>query len=298
MKLGIAAAIVGLAFAVLIAPLAVRAQPAQRTVRIGYLGNSSAKLESNLTEALREGLRGRLKVDVLVTGGTPGTLAAKRASSTIPIIMVGVGDPLGAGLVSSLAKPGGNVTGLATLARDLEGKRLELLKEAAPGVSRVAVLKNPVNPFTALAWKGMQPAAETLGLKLDPIEVRTADEFEQAFKAIKNHHGEALILIADRFLLAHRSQIVKLAVTNHLPGVFPFSEFAKEGGLIAYAPNYPDMYRRAATFIDRIVRGAKPGELPVEQPSKFELVINLKTAKALGLTIPASLLLRADQLIE
>jgi putative ABC transport system substrate-binding protein len=157
---------------------------------------------------------------------------------------------------------------------------------------------NPTNPFTALAWKGMQPAAEALGLKLEPVEVRLADEFERAFTRITTARADALILIADRFLLTHRARIAELALKNHLPGVFPFAEFTSQGGLMAYAPNYPEMYRRAATFVDRIVKGSKAGDLPVEQPTKFEFVINLKTAKALSLTIPSSLLLRADHVIE
>jgi putative ABC transport system substrate-binding protein len=203
-----------------------------------------------------------------------------------------------AGLVSSLAKPGGNVTGLSGLGPELGGKRLELLKEAVPKLSRVAVLRNPDNPITTIAWKAMQPAAQALGVKLQPGEARGADDLDRALARIKAARPDGLVVVPDRFLLAYRESIVQFVVKNRLPGMFPHREFAQEGGLMAYEPDFADMYRRAATYVDKILKGAKPADLPVEQPTRFELVINLKTAKALGLTIPQAVLLRADQVIQ
>jgi putative ABC transport system substrate-binding protein len=318
-----------LAVSLLAAALALEAQQAGRTVTIGYLGNSSASLESNLVEAFREGLRQlgyveghnliikyhraegqqersavlaaelvRLKPDVILTSGTLGTLAAKQATQSIPIVTAIVGDPVAAGLVSSLAKPGGNVTGLSTLAPELSGKRLELFKQAVPKLSRVVALLNPVNPFTTIAWKATQPAAEALGVKLQPVEARSPNDLDRAFATIKAARPNGLIVLPDRLLLAYRESIVQFVTKNRLPGMFPFREFAQEGGLMAYGPDYTDMFRRAATFVDKILKGAKPADLPIEQPTKFELVINLKTAKALGLTIPQTVLLQADHVIE
>ena len=240
----------------------------------------------------------RLKVDIILTAGTPGTLAAKQATQTIPIVMAVVGDALGARLVPSLARPGGNVTGLSTLARELEGKRLELLKEIVPRLSRIAVLLNPSNPFTALGWEQAQAGAQALRLKLEPVEVRAAEEFEAAFAAIARRRPSALFMIVDRFLLAHRARIVAFAARQRLPAMYSYKEFVEAGGLISYAPSYPDMFKRSAAYVDKILKGANPADLPVEQPTKFELVINLKTAKALGLTIPPSVLLRADHIIQ
>ncbi len=321
-------ALVALAWGLLAAPLAAEAQQAGRTVTIGYLGNSSPSLESNVVEAFREGLRQlgyvegrnliikyewaeghqerfavlaaelvRLKPDVILTAGTPGTLAAKQATQSIPIVTV-AGDLVAAGLVSSLAKPGGNVTGLSALTPELEGKRLELLKEAVPKLSRVAVLRNPANPFTTIAWKAMQAAAEALGVKLQPVEARGANDLDRALARIKAARPDGLVVIPDRFLLAYRESIVQFVVKNRLPGMFPFREFAQEGGLMAYEPDFADMYRRAATYVDKILKGRKPADLPVEQPTRFALVINMKAAKALGLTIPPSVLARADQVIQ
>ncbi len=317
-----------LAFGILAAPLVSNAQQAGRTVTIGYLGNSSPPLESNLIDAFREGLRQlgyvegrnliikyvwaegqqerfpalarelvRLKPDLILTTGTPGTLAAKQATHSTPIVAI-AGDLLEAGLVSSLAKPGGNVTGLSVLAPELEGKRLELLKEAMPKLSRVAVLRNPANPYTAIAWKGAQPAAQALGVTLQPVEARGPDDLERALARIKAAHPDGLIVLPDRVLLASRRSIVQFAVKNRLPSMFPFREFAEEGGLMAYVPDLPGIYRRAGSYVDKILKGAKPADLPVEQPTTFELVINLKTAKALGLTIPQSVLIRADEVIR
>jgi putative tryptophan/tyrosine transport system substrate-binding protein len=201
--------------------------------------------------------------------------------------------------VSSLARPGGNVTGLSTLYPDLEGKRLEVLREIVPRANRIAVLMNPANPFTALAWKETRIAAEALHITLQPAEVRVAEDFERVFAAIAKANPDALVVIADRpFLISHRARIVSFAAQHRLPAMYPYREFVEEGGLVVYGPNFVEMFRRAATYVDKILKGAKPADLPVEQPTKFELVINLKTAKALGLTIPRSLLSVADQVIQ
>jgi ABC-type uncharacterized transport system substrate-binding protein len=312
-----------------LAPLPAQGQQA-RVPSVGYLGNSSASLETDLLEAFRLGLLElgytegqniiieyrwaegrydrfptlvsdlvRIKVDAIVTAGTPGALAAKQATKTIPIVMAVAGDAVGTGLVASLARPGGNVTGSTTIVQELEGKRLELLKEVVPGLSRVAFLANPTNPLNPIVLKQTQLAASALRLKLEPIvKVTGIPELEAAFATISRVRPDALILVADRFLLAERARIVGFAEKGRLPTMYPYSEMVKDGGLMSYSPSYPDLFRRAATFVDKILKGAKPADLPVEQPTKFELVINLKAAKALGLTIPQSLLLRADQIIE
>jgi len=311
-------------------PLVAEAQPKAGVPRIGYLGNSSPSLESDLVDAFRQGLGEfgytegqnitieyrwaegkydrfpdlvadlvRLKVDVIVTAGTPGALAAKQATKTIPIVMAVAGDAVGAGLVASLARPGGNVTGSTTIVQELEGKRLELLREVVPRLSRVAVLWNPANPVSPIILKQTQLAAPALGLRLEPIVgVSGVRELEGAFATISRARPDALILLADRFLLAERTRIVEFAAKRRLPTMYPYREMVKAGGLMSYSPSYPDMFRRAATYVDKILKGAKPGDLPVQQPTKYELVINLKTAKALGLTIPQSLLQRADEVIQ
>jgi ABC-type uncharacterized transport system substrate-binding protein len=310
----------------ILAPLA-EAQSARQVWRIGYLGTSSPALEPDLVNAFRQGLREfghiegqdivieyrwaegrydrfpelaaelvRLKVDVILTAGTPGALAAKQATRTIPIVMAVVADALAYQLVATLAQPGGNVTGLSTLARDLQGKQLEFLKEIVPRLSRIAVLVNPSNPFNDVL--GREQVQQALRLKLELFEVKAAEEFEAVFAAIARQRPDALFMIADRFLLAHRARIVAFAARQRLPGMYPYKEFVEAGGLVSYAPSYPEMFRRSATYVDKILKGAKPADLPVEQPTKFEFVINLKTAKALGLTIPQSVLLRADQAIE
>jgi len=317
-----------LALGLLVAPLAA-AQPAGGSVTIGYLGNSSPSLEADLVDAFREGLRQlgyvegqnlviryqwaegqqerhgalarelvRLQPDVIFTAGTPGTLAAKHATQSIPIVTAIAGDPVAAGLVSSLAQPGGNVTGLSTLAPELEGKRLELLKQAMPTLSRLVALLNPDNPFTTNAWQAIQPAAEALGLTLQPVEVRGPYDLDRALATIKEARPDGLIIVPDRFLLTYRAAIVQFMAEHRLPGMFPFREFVREGGLLAYGPDYTDLYRRAATYVAKILRGAKPADLPMEQPTTFELVINLKTAKALGLTIPPALLFQATEVIR
>jgi putative ABC transport system substrate-binding protein len=319
-----------LALNLLLAPLDAGAQSSGKVHRVAYLGNSSAALESDLVVAFRQGLRElnyvegqnfildfrwaegryerfpallaeaiRLNPDVIVTAGTPGALAAKNATSTIPIVMAAIGDPIAAGLVPSLARPAGNITGSASMSPEIDGKRLELLKELVPRVSRIAVLWNSTNPNNVARIKDMQAAAQTLRLTLEPlVDVGDSQQLDKGFGAIVAARAEALIMESDRALLAHRERIVDFAVKRRLPALYPYREFVEAGGLVSYAPSYPAMFRRAATYVDKILKGAKPGDLPIEQPTKFELVINLKTAKALGLTIPQTLLLRADQLIE
>ena len=321
--------IVTLALAILLAPVVADAQPSARVPRIGYLGNSSPSLEPDLVEAFQQGLRNlgyvegqtivieyrwaeggydrfpdlvadliRLKVEVIVTAGTPGTLAAKQATKTIPIVMAVAGDAVGAGLVASLARPGGNVTGLTTMVQDLEEKRLELLKGVVPGLSRVGALWNSVNPLSPIIFKQTQIAAQALGLTVQTLDVRGVEEFEDAFAIIARERPDALIMLADRFLLTHRKRIVEFIAKHRLPTMYPYREFVIEGGLMSYSPSYTDSFRRAATFVDKILKGTKPADLPVEQPMKFELVINLKTAKALGITIPPIILFQADEVIQ
>jgi putative tryptophan/tyrosine transport system substrate-binding protein len=239
-----------------------------------------------------------LKVDVIVAGGTLAPLAAKRATSTIPIVMANAGDPLGSGLVSSLAYPGGNVTGLSLMAPDLGGKRLELLKELLPGLSRAAVLWNAANPYAANVFRETERAARKLAIDIQSLEVRGPDDFDTAFEAARAQHPEGLITIEDPLTIDNRKQIVDFAARNRLPAIHGVREFVEAGGLIAYGANLVDLARRAATYVDKILRGAKPADLPVQQPTKFEMVINLKTAKALGLELPPTLLARADEVIE
>jgi putative ABC transport system substrate-binding protein len=241
----------------------------------------------------------RLKPDVIVTTGTPGTLAAMQATKAIPIVMASSGDPVGAGLVASLARPGGNVTGFTILGPELEGKRLEILKQALPDLSRVAVLWNPNNPAVVSYFKIIRNAAPALRISLDPVaEVRRADELDNAFSAIASARPHALAVIADRFLLAHRNRIVEFATAKRLPGMYPYREYVDAGGLMSYAPSNIELFRGAATYVDKILKGAKPGELPIQEPTKFELIVNLKNAKAIGIDVATSLLLRADGLIE
>ena len=319
-----------LAGGLLAAPLAAEAQPAGKVPRVAYLSASSAASATWGVEAFRQGLRelgyiegrnilieyrwadgrfdrlpalaadlARLAVDVIVASNTPAALAARNATGTIPIVLVTSGDPVGSGLVASLARPGGNVTGLSlfsTLA--MSGKQLELLKQAFPTVSHVAVLANPANPPTAGLLTGTELAARPLGLRLRVVPVREPKEFDDAFAMMKNERVPALLVIADPLVNDHRGRIVAFAATNRLPAIYPYRTFVDAGGLMSYGVDLSDLSRRAATYVDRILKGAKPAELPIEQPTKFELVINLKTAKALGLTIPPSLLQRADQVIE
>jgi len=240
----------------------------------------------------------RLKVDVIVTAGTLASLAAKHATTTIPIVMAAAGDPLGSGLVANLAQPIGNITGLSLMSPDLGGKRLELLKELLPQISRVAVLWNSANPYPAHVFKETESAAQTLGMEVQSLEVRDPDDFNNVFEAVRQNHPDALIAVEDPLTNSYLSRIANFAAANKLPAIFGFREFVDAGGLMAYGANLPDLFRRAAVYVDKILRGAKPAELPIQQPTKFELVINLKTAKALGLIVPPTLLARADEVIE
>ena len=242
-----------------------------------------------------------LKVDVIVAPNTPAALAAKQATRTLPIVFIGAGDPVTSGLVTSLARPGGNVTGLSVLSTELVGKWLELLKQAVPGVSRVAALWQP-GAMDERTDKDMQEgaavAAQALGVRLQFVEARGPADFDRAFSDMTKARAGALTVRPAPMFISERRRLVDLAAKNRLPAVYAWREFVDAGGLMAYGPNLSDLYRRAATYVDKILKGAKPGDLPVEQPTKFELVINLKTAKALGLTIPPSVLARADAIIE
>ena len=314
-----------------IARSAAEAQQAAKVPRIGYLSSNLAG-SPHMTEGFRQGLRdlgyveGRnvviefrdaegklerlpalaaelvaLKVDVIVVGGTVAALAAKQATKTVPIVFVSAVDPVTDGLVTSLARPGGNVTGLSALAPELVGKRLEQLKQAVPGVSQVAVLWQP-GALGERTEKDMRKEAEVaaraLGVRLQFVEVRGPDDFDRAFSDMTRARAGALTVLGSTMLINERRRLVDLAAKNRLPAVYGLREYVDAGGLMCYGPNNADMFRRAATYVDKILKGAKPGDLPVEQPTKFELVINLKTAKALGLTIPQSVLARADEVIQ
>ncbi|MGH8056506.1 MAG: ABC transporter substrate-binding protein, partial [Candidatus Entotheonellia bacterium] len=234
----------------------------------------------------------------IVVASTPAIGPAKDATTAIPIVMAQSDDPIGSGLVATLARPGGNITGLTTLAPELSGKRLALLKEAVPGLSRVAVLANPTNPASALMLKETQVAAQALDIQLQLLEVRSPNDFTPAFAAIQRERAEALMVLPDLMLFDHIPLLTRLAATSQLPSMYDSKEFAQAGGLMSYGPNIEDMFRRAATYVDKLLKGAKPGDLPVEQPMTFELVINLKTAQALDLALPPSLLLQADEVIR
>jgi len=240
----------------------------------------------------------RSNVDVVVTGGTPAAKALKATTRTIPIVMGVVGDPVAAGLVDNLARPGGNVTGFSILAPELGTKRLELLKQIVPNLSSIAVLLNPKNPQSKIEMKEMQTAAQAMGLQLHLAEVSTEDGLDDAFAAMNKAGVQALILLTDSIFFSQRKRTVDLASKYKLPSMYFFEVFVEDGGLMSYGPNDADLFRRAAGYVDRILKGAKPGELPVEQPTKFDLYINLRTAKGLGLDIPFQLQQRADGLIE
>jgi putative ABC transport system substrate-binding protein len=241
----------------------------------------------------------RLKADIIAVSTTPAAQAAKNATHTIPIIMIGLGDPVGTGLVDSLAQPGGNVTGMSMMHTELAAKRLELLKEAVPGISRVLVLSYLADPIAPLQVKALQEAARSLGVTLQIYDIRTADDLPAAFDAGARERAGGLLTTAESLFIAQRARVSELAAYHRLPAMYPYSiQVTDAGGLMAYDVNYPDIQRRAATYVDRTLKGAKPSDLPVQQPIKVELIINLKTAKALGLTISESFLLRADQLIE
>jgi putative ABC transport system substrate-binding protein len=241
----------------------------------------------------------QLKVDVIVAaGGEPTARAAKQATQTIPIVMTNVGDPVVTGLVASLARPGGNVTGLVTMSPELSGKRLELLREAFPKISRVALFWNSANPEQEPQIKEINVAGQALGIQLQILEVRGANDFDKAFPAIAKERADAILTLPDPLSVSQGKRIADFAAKNRLPAMYPRMEFVDAGGLMAYGPNYNDLFRRAAVFVDKILKGAKPADLPVEQPTKFEFVINLKTAKQIGLTIPPNVLARADRVIK
>jgi putative ABC transport system substrate-binding protein len=308
-------------------PLASHAQP--KIPRIGFMGNSTAALEANLVDAFREGLRelgyeeGRniaieyrwadgnydefpalvaeliaAKVDAIVTAGTPAALAVKKATTTVPLIMVAVGDPVGTGLVPSLARPGGNLTGLSSIAPDLEGKRLQLLREVVPALSHVAMFINSLNPFHVSSMRQARAAAQAMGIKLQLHDIRKSEDLDDAFAAIRKERPDALLILADRIFLHNRERMMDFTKEQRLPNVNAYKELVEVGGLMSYGPSYEDMHKRAAIYIDKILKGAKPADLPIEQPSKFTFIVNLKSAKALGVTVPSQLLGLADQLIE
>jgi putative ABC transport system substrate-binding protein len=313
----------------LAAPLAVEAQPAGKAPHLCFLTFDPIATQSNRFDPFFQRLRDlgyvdaqtitidylsadgrgerfpalaadclRLKADIIVVTTTPAAQAAKNATHTIPIVMIPLGDPVGTGLVASLARPGGNVTGLTFMASGLAAKRLELLKEAVPGISRVLVLTYLVDPIAAPQVKELESAARSLGVKLLVQDIRTADGLPAAFDAGARGRAEGLLTTAESIFVVQRKRVVDLAAQHRLPGLYPYRGVVDSGGLMAYDSYTPDLLARTATYVDKIFKGAKPADLPVEQPTKFELVINLKTAKALGLTIPPSLLLRADEVIQ
>ena len=276
----------------------------QRLRELGYVEGKNIFIEYRHTEGKGERLPDlaaelvRLKVDIIVTSSAGATLAAKKASATISIVFAAANDPVGTGLVSSLAQPGGNITGLSLMVPDLDGKRLELLKEAFPKVARVAFLWQPGGTRGNLPLTEMEAAAKALGLKLISLPVRSLDDFERAFARAKKERAQALITIPNALINAQQRQVLDFAAKNQLPAMYPTSEFVEAGGLMSYAPNYADLSRRAADFVDKILKGAKPADLPVQQATKFEFVINLKAARQIGLIIPPRVLERANQVMR
>jgi putative tryptophan/tyrosine transport system substrate-binding protein len=284
-------------------------RPTARRFARGYatLANVEGKnilIEDRYAEGKSDRLLGlaaelvRLKVDVIVTTGGQASRAAKTTTTTIPIVFTLVSDPVGEGLVASLARPSGNLTGLSSVSQDLSAKRLELLKEAIPKVSRVAVLYDPNDPAKIAEFKEIELNARPLGVQLQSLEIRSLDEFESAFKTAIRAKAAALLVLPTSILITHRKRIAELATKNRLPAMFAYGQDMDVGGLMSYGPDFADLNRRSATYVDKILKGAKPTDLPVEQPTKCELVINLKTAKQIGLTIPPNVLARADRVIE
>ncbi|HEV8584389.1 MAG TPA: ABC transporter substrate-binding protein [Methylomirabilota bacterium] len=302
--------------------------PAGKVYRLGLLERSLAQNAPHI-EAFRQGLRDlgyaegrnfvmetrsadgrperfpllaaelvRLNVDVILTRGTPAAVAARNATATIPVVMLGSGDPVGAGLVSGLARPGGNITGLSAMVSELGGKRVELIKQAVPRIARIGFLTNGGNPTIVTAWPATEGAARALRLDARLLDVRKTEDLEPAFEAATRQRVEALVVGLDSVTLTNFKRIAELAARHRLPSIYPARDFVDAGGMMAYGTHYADLYRRAATYVDRIFRGAKPADLPIEQADRFELVINLKAARALGVTLPASLTVRADHLIR
>ncbi len=310
-----------------LATIAVEAQPTDKVYRIGMLERTPAAINAANLEAFRQGLRtlgyvggknlvieyrsadGRderfrdlaaelvaLKVDLILTRGTPAALAAKHAGGGIPVVITGVGDPVAQGIVASLAHPGGNITGLSATVTEIYPKRVELLRELVPKATRIAVLFNMSNPAIPRQWRAVQTAAQSLGLQAQLLDVRKAEDLRPAFALATRQRADALVVGLETLTLANAPLIVELAAKHRLPAMYASTEFV--GGLASYGVNYPDHYRRAATFVDKIFKGTKPADLPVEQPTKLELAVNLKTARALGLTVPRTVLLQVDHMIE
>jgi len=309
------------------APLAVEAQPPDKVHRIGVLERTSPTVNVANLESFRQGLRAlgyvegknlvieyrsaegrddrfadlaaelvRLKVDLILTRGTPAALAAKHATPVIPVVITGVGDPVGQGIITSLAHPGGNITGLSATVTEIYPKRVELLKELVPKAARIAALFNMSNPAIPRQWTAVETAARSLGVQPLLLDVRKAEDLRPAFETAMRERADTLVVGLETLTLANAPLIVDLAAKHRLPAVYASTEFI--GGLASYGVNYPDHYRRAATFVDKIFKGAKPSDLPVEQPTKLELVVNLRTARALGLTIPRTVMLQVDQIVE
>jgi ABC-type uncharacterized transport system substrate-binding protein len=310
-------------------PLAARAQPMAKVWRVGMLETTAATLNAANLDAFRQALRQlgyvegqnliveyrsgdghidrfpqlaaelvHLNVDIIITRGTPAALAAKKATTTIPIVMAAIGEPVETGMVTSLARPGGNVTGLSAFVTELTAKRVEIMRELIPQLSRMALIDNMANRSVPAQWDEMKRAAVAFGIQPQLYDVRKAEDMERAFSSAIAQRVNALSVGNDSVLIANRIQVVQLAARHRLPAIYATRDFVDAGGLLSYAAHYPDLYRRAAAYVDKIFKGATPADLPVEQPTKFEIVVNLKAASALGLTVPTTLLARADEVIE
>jgi len=315
--------------AVLAWPLAVRAQPMAKVWHVGMLETTAATLNATNLDAFKQALRQlgyiegqnliveyrsgdghierfpqlaaelvRLNVDIIITRGTPAALAAKKATATIPIVMAAIGEPVETGMVASLARPGGNVTGLSAFVTELTAKRIEIMREVIPQLSRMALIDNMANRSVPAQWDETKRAAFALGIQPQLYDVRKAEDIERAFSSAIAQRVNALSVGNDSVVITNRIRVVQLAAKHRLPAIYATRDFVDAGGLLSYAAHYPDLYRRAAAYVDKIFKGAKPADLPVEQPTKFEIVVNLKAASALGLTVPSTLLARADEVIE
>jgi putative tryptophan/tyrosine transport system substrate-binding protein len=329
MRCHVAGLLITCALGLLMAPFVAEAQPSSKVHRSGFLWNASPSFSHQFLEAFQHGLSERgyvegehftiesryaegnperlpglaaelvgLQVAVIVTSGSQAIQAVKDATGTIPVVMAVSGAPVETGFVTSLARPGGNLMGLSLFAPELSGKRLELLKDTVPALSHVAVLANPANPVTAAELRETQRAVQALPVQLHVVEVRGPQELDSAFSALRSLRTDALIVLMDPLFISQRTRMVELTATHRLPAMYGFREDAEAGALMAYGPNFPDMFRRAATYVDKILKGAKPADLPVEQPTRYELVLNLKTARALDLTFPPHLLVLADTVIQ